>query len=98
MQTAFLKGLLTFDDPTMFKPPPDHPLPAEFAAEPDVIRVEDLESDNAVRERHIGQLWNVTATYWHIGLPDTTPISEFSQSLFIEEDIPRKTHSSKDHP
>ena len=28
MQTAFVKGLLTFDDPTMFKPPPDHPLPA----------------------------------------------------------------------
>jgi len=30
MQAAFLKGLLTFDDPTPLKPPPDHPLPAEF--------------------------------------------------------------------
>ena len=51
MQAA---GLLTFDDPTLFKPPPDHPLPAKLEAKPYVVRAEDVEPDE-VRESKLNR-------------------------------------------
>jgi hypothetical protein len=50
MQAAYLKSLLTCDNPTLLKQPPDHLPLAEFAFKPYIIWAKDLEPDGAARE------------------------------------------------
>ena len=81
MQAAFLKVLLTFDDPTLLKPPPDHLPLAKSVGKPHVVRAEDLVRWSSARATTL----DVTATHRHVGPPDiTTSMPGLSPPSFIE--------------
>jgi hypothetical protein len=51
MQAGYLKALLTSDESTPFKPPPNRSLPTELAEKLYVVWTKDFEPEEAVRLR-----------------------------------------------